>query len=170
MAKATKTTQTTRLNGKRVRIVTTVTANGTKVTVSDAPVLEIDLQVEAVKHLKRMPEYVADAKDVRPGTFTLAADQNGSGFRGRNAAVKLKAAGMAAGEPDIRLYFFGGTLRCLEMKGAEGSLTASQEKRFPLLRALGFQIDVVEASTPADAARQAVELVRGWLAELQKVA
>ncbi|MNL61064.1 hypothetical protein D3C87_1849370 [compost metagenome] len=73
---------------------------------------------------------------------------------------------MAAGEPDIRLYFAGGILRCLEMKGEEGSLTASQEKRFPLLRALGFQIHVVEASTPADAARQAVELVRSWLSEI----
>ena len=160
-----RTTQTTRVAGKRVRIVTTTGKNGTKVSVKQAPVLEIDLQIAAVRSLKAMPEYVFDAKNVRPGTFTLAADQNGSGFRGRNAAVKLKAAGMAAGEPDIRLYFHGGVLRCLEMKGEEGSLTASQEKRFPLLRALGFQIEVVEAATPEDAARQAVELVRGWLAE-----
>ncbi|MBD9542933.1 VRR-NUC domain-containing protein [Ensifer sp. ENS04] len=158
--------QTTKLNGKRVRIVTTTSASGTKVTVKTAPVLEIDLQIAAVRSLKAMPEYVADASKVKHGTFTLAADQNGSGFRGRNAAVKLKAAGMAAGEPDIRLYFFGGTLRCLEMKGEEGALTASQEKRFPLLRALGFHIDVVEAATPADAARQAVELVRGWLLDI----
>ena len=165
-----KTTQTTRLDGKRVRIVTTTSAKGTKVTVTDAPVLEIDLQIAAVRSLKAMPEYVADARHVRPGTFTLAADQNGSGFRGRNAAVKLKAAGMAAGEPDVRLYFHGGVLRCLEMKGAEGSLTDSQEKRFPLLRALGFQIDVVEASSPDEAARQVVELVRGWLSELRLAA
>lgn len=162
---AKRTTQTTRLNGKRVRIVTTVTANGTKVTVKAAPVLEIDLQIEAVKLLKRMPEYVADASKVKPGTFTLAADQNGSGFRGRNAAVKLKAAGMAAGEPDVRLYFFGGVIRMIEMKGEEGSLTASQESRFPLLRALGFEIAIIEAAVPEDAARQAVALVRGWLAE-----
>ncbi|WP_065091486.1 hypothetical protein [Rhizobium leucaenae] len=158
------TTQTTKLNGKRVRIVTTTSAKGTSVTVKAAPVLEIDLQIEAVKQLKRMAEYVAEAKDVRPGTFTLAADQNGSGFRGRNAAVKLKAAGMAAGEPDVRLYFAGGILRCIEMKGAEGSLTASQEKRFPVLRALGFVIEVVEASTPEEAAGKCVEVVRGWLA------
>lgn len=159
------TTQTTRIAGKRVRIVTRVTATGTSVKVSAAPVLEIDLQIEAVKHLKRMPEYVTDAKDVRPGTFALAADQNGSGFRGRNAAVKLKAAGMAAGEPDVRLYFAGGILRSIEMKGEEGSLTASQDKRFPLLRALGFEIAIVEATTPEEAAIRAVELVRGWLAE-----
>ncbi|MEY9198694.1 hypothetical protein ABIA16_003810 [Sinorhizobium fredii] len=160
----TRQQQTTRMNGKRVRIVTTVGKDGTKVTVKAAPVLEIDLQIEVVKQLRRMPEYVADAKDVRPGTFTLAADQNGSGFRGRNAAVKLKAAGLTAGEPDVRLYFFGSALKAIEMKSAEGSLTASQEKRFPLLRALGFEIEVVEASTPEDAARQSVALVRGWLA------
>jgi hypothetical protein len=170
MTRTTKTTQTTKLNGKRVQIITTTTAAGTKVTVKAAPVLEIDLQIEAVKHMKRMPEYVADVKDVRPGTFTLAADQNGSGYRGRNAAVKLKAAGMAAGEPDVRLYFFGGALKAIEFKGEEGSLTDSQEKRFPLLRALGFEIEVVEASTPEDAARQAVETVRGWLSEVANMA
>lgn len=162
----TKTTvQTTKLNGKRVRLVTTTTATGTKVTMKDAPVLEIDLQIEAVKHLKRMAEYVADVKDVRPGTFALAADQNGSGFRGRNAAVKLKAAGMAAGEPDLRFYFFGGILRAMEMKGEEGELTASQEKRFPLLRALGFTIEVVEAASGDEAAEKAVAIMRRWLDE-----
>lgn len=153
-------TQTTRINGKRVRIVTT---DG-KVTIKPAPVLEIDLQTEVVKHLKRLPEYVGTVANVRPGTFTLAADQNGSGFRGRNAAVKLKAAGMAAGEPDLRLNFYGGVIRYIEMKGEEGGLTESQKSRFPLLRALGFQIEVIEAATPEDAAQRAVSLVREWLA------
>ncbi|MEZ2132486.1 MULTISPECIES: VRR-NUC domain-containing protein [unclassified Sinorhizobium] len=164
MAKSIKRTQTTLLDGKRVRIVTTTSAAGTKVTLKAAPVLEIDLQIAVVKQLKRMPEYVDDVTKVRPGTFTLAADQNGSGFRGRNAAVKLKAAGMAAGEPDLRLYFYGAILRCLEMKGEEGSLTDSQNKRFPLLRAFGFEIEVIEASTPEEAAAKAVATVRRWLA------
>ncbi|UYE95858.1 hypothetical protein KNLIENLN_00045 [Sinorhizobium phage NV1.1.1] len=164
--KAKRITQTTKLEGKRVRIITITDEKGTRIKVETPPVLEIDLQIEAVKRLKRMPEYVADAKNVRPGTFTLAADQNGSGFRGRNAAVKLKAAGMAAGEPDVRLYFFGGILRCIEMKGEKGSLTDSQEKRFPLLRALGFQIDVIEATAQEEAADKAEALVRGWLAEI----
>lgn len=157
---ASRQVQTTKVNGKRVRIVTT---DG-KVTIKAAPVLEIDLQTEVVKHLKRLPEYVGVATSVRPGTFTLAADQNGSGFRGRNAAVKLKAAGMAAGEPDLRLNFYGGIIRYIEMKGEEGGLTESQKSRFPLLRALGFQIEVIEAATPEDAAQKAVSLVREWLA------
>lgn len=128
-----------------------------------APVLEIDLQIAAVRRLKAMSEYVADAECVKPGTFTLAADQNGSGVRGRNAAVKLKAAGMAAGEPDVRLYFFGGTLRCIEFKGERGKLEESQEVRFPLLRALGFTVDIVEARSEDEAADKAEALVLGWL-------
>ena len=155
------TTQTVRINGVR----TVLTTRNGKVTAKAAPVLEIDLQAAAVRKLKAMPEYVHDAKDVRPGTFALASDQNGSGKRGWNSAVKLKAAGMAAGEPDVRVYLYGGILRCAEFKGEKGSLTDSQEKRFPLLRALGFPIDIVEASTEDEAADKAVALVRGWLRE-----
>lgn len=154
------TRKTVRIDGVRTVIKT---RNG-KVTLSAAPVLEIDLQAAAVKQLKRMPQYVFRAEDCRPGTFTLAADQNGSGFRGRNAAVKLKAAGMAAGEPDLRCYFYGGVLRGLEFKGELGSLTESQERRFPLLRALGFPVDVIEAKTEDEAAAKAVALMMGWLA------
>lgn len=162
--RATTQTQTTTVKGKRVRITTKTTSAGTTVTMKAAPILEIDLQIAAVRALKAMPEYVSSGDNVRPGTFTLAADQNGSGFRGRNAAVKLKAAGMAAGEPDIRIYFHGGVLRCLEMKGEEGGLTESQKKRFPLLRGLGFLIEVIEAMTGEEAAQMAVAIVRGWLA------
>lgn len=160
--------QTVRVKGKRTRIVSITRADGSvSVRLETPDVLEIDLQAAAVKEIKRMPEYAKSAEDVLAGRgeFTLAADQNGSGFRGRNAAVKLKAAGMAAGEPDLRLYFSGGVLRCIEFKGANGILEDSQERRFPLLRALGFEIHVVEASTTEDAAAQAVALVRGWLAE-----
>ncbi|ESX78258.1 nuclease [Mesorhizobium sp. LSHC414A00] len=154
------TTQTVRIRGKRVRLVT---RNG-KVTIKSAPVLEIDLQAAAVRRLKAMPEFVSGADDVRPGMFTLAADQNGSGVRGFNTAAKLKAAGMAAGEPDLRLYIFGGRLASLEFKGERGKLEASQELRFPLLRALGFTVEVVDAKDEDEAADKAEATVRGWLA------
>lgn len=157
--------QTVKHGGKRIRLITTTRADGSvSVTTEKPPVLEIDLQTEAVKHLKRLPAYANEAAKVRPGTFTLAADQNGSGFRGRNAAVKLKAAGMAAGEPDLRVNLYGGVIRYIEFKGENGRLEDSQEKRFPLLRALGFEIKIIEATTPEDAAVQAVTLVMGWLA------
>lgn len=152
--------QTTRINGKRVVLHTN--AKG-KVTVKPADVLEIDLQIAAVRALKKLPGYVDDVANVRPGSFAIAADQNGSGARGRNAAVKLKAAGMAAGEPDVRVYLYGGILKSIEFKGAKGKLEASQEKRFPLLRALGFEVAMVEAATEDEAAAKAVEIVRRWL-------
>lgn len=154
------TRQTVRIGGKRM----VVTTRAGKVTTKPAPVLEIDLQAAAVRKLRAMPEYVFDAADVKPGTFTLAADQNGSGARGWNTGVKLKAAGMVAGEPDTRLYFYGGTLRCVEYKAKNGKLEPSQGKRFPLLRALGFTVEVVEATTEDEAADKAEALVRGWLA------
>lgn len=158
------TTQTVRINGVR----TILTTRNGKVTAKPAAVLEIDLQAAAVRALKAMPEYINDVDKVKPGTFTIAADQNGSGVRGRNASVKLKAAGMAAGEPDLRWYGYGGRLRCIEFKEAtRGKLEASQALRFPLLRALGFPIDIVEATTEEEAAERAVELVRGWLAAEQ---
>lgn len=160
MATTKTTTQTVRIGGKRMRLVT---RNG-KVTVEPAPVLEIDLQAAAVRELKAMAEFVSKAEDVKPGTFTLAADQNGSGVRGHNTAVKLKAAGMAAGEPDLRLNFFGGIIRYLEFKGERGKLEDSQEERFPLLRALGFTIEIIEAKAEAEAAAKTVALVRAWLA------
>lgn len=156
----TTTTQTVRIDGKRVRLTT----RDGKVTAKPASVLEIDLQIAAVREMKRMPEYVDRADGVRPGTFTLAADQNGSGVRGRNAAVKLKAAGMAAGEPDVRLNFYGGVIRYIEFKGERGKLEESQERRFPLLRAMGFTVEVIAARTEDEAAEKAVALVRGWLA------
>lgn len=161
MAKDTKTTtQTVRIGGKRMRLVT---RNG-KVTVKPAPVLEIDLQAAAVRELKAMPEFVSRADDVKPGTFTLAADQNGSGIRGHNSAVKLKAAGMAAGEPDLRIYFFGGRLALMEFKGERGKLEDSQKERFPLLRALGFTVEIIAAKSEDESAAKAVAMVRGWLA------
>lgn len=157
--------QTAMVGGKRTRIITITRADGSVSVKMEAPeVLEIDLQAAAVKRAKAMPGYVNDAKDVRPGTFALAADQNGSGKRGWNTGSKLKAAGMMAGEPDVRVYLFGGILRCAEFKGALGKLEPSQEKRFPTLRALGFQIDVVEAKSEDEAADKFEALLRGWLA------
>lgn len=154
------TTQTTIIKGARVKLVT---KNG-KVTVKPADVLEIEMQTEAVRQIRKLPGYTASVEKLVGGGFTLAADQNGSGYRSMKAAVKFKAAGMVAGEPDVRLYFGNGILRALEFKAKKGKLTDSQKVRFPLLRALGFQIEIVEADSIEDAASQAVELVQRWLA------
>ncbi len=168
MARSKTTTQTTRMDGKRVRIVTTVTAAGTKVTVKAAPIEEWILQAAAVRALKSMPEYAATAAQVaandnagRP-SFTIAGDMNGD-YRSKRAAVKAQATGIAAGDPDLRVYLPNGRLRLIEYKNAEGTLTASQKIRHPLLAALGHPVDTLRVSTEEEAAERTLELVRGWL-------
>ncbi len=161
-------TQTTRIDGARVRLVTD--ANG-KVTLKPAPIEEWLLQAAAVRALKAMPEYAARADDVASNnnagrvSFTLAGDMNGD-YRSKRAAVKAKATGIAAGDPDLRLYLPNGTLRMIEYKNAEGRPTASQKERHPLLAALGFPVEIVKVKTEGEAASRTVELVRGWLADI----
>jgi hypothetical protein len=164
-----RTTQTTRLNGKRVRITTTTSATGTKVNVEAAPIEEWLLQAAGVRALRAMPEYavnaeaVADHDNVGRQSFTIAGDMN-AGRRSRNESMKAKATGIAAGDPDLRVYLPGGELRLIEYKNAEGVLTDSQKVRHPLLAALGHPVVTLRVCTEAEAAERTVALVRGWLA------
>lgn len=151
---------TTRINGKRM--VITTTAKGT--TVRDADVEEWLLQASGVRALRAMPEYVDDAKDVKPGTFTLAGDFNAA-RRSMREQVKAKATGLTPGEHDKRVYMFGGALGLIEYKGASTQVSKDQRNRHALLSALGFTRQaVLRAATEDDAAEQAVSIVRGWLA------
>lgn len=150
----------------RVRRSTTTLPNGTRVTtqkVVAAPVLEWTIQAEAVRRLKAMPEYAETAEQVRPGSFTLAADMNAA-RRSKQEAVKAKATGIAAGDPDLRLYAYGARLLMIEYKGELGRLNDAQKDRHPLLRALGYTVEVVKAATPEEGAAATLALVRGWLA------
>jgi len=162
------TTQTTRINGKRVVIRTS--ASG-KVTVKEAPVLEWVLQAAAVRALKALPNYAKDADTLNANTkagrpsFTLAADMNGD-YRSGNAAVKAEATGIAAGDPDLRIYLPNGVLRLIEYKGKLGRLTDSQKERHPLLEALGHPVVTVKVSTEEEAVKQSVTLVKSWLLEV----
>ncbi|MCZ7855030.1 VRR-NUC domain-containing protein [Agrobacterium salinitolerans] len=161
------TTQTTRVNGKRVVIRTSAAG---KVTIKDAPVLEWQLQAAAVRALKELPNYAKDADTVTVNSkagipsFTIAADMNGD-YRSGNAAVKAEATGIAAGDPDLRVYLPNGVLRLIEYKGKLGRLTDSQKERHPLLEALGHPVVTVKVSTTDEAAEQSVSLVKGWLAD-----
>ncbi|PDT79973.1 oxidoreductase [Sinorhizobium sp. BJ1] len=164
MTKATtkKTTQTTRVNGKRVRIVTTTSANGTSVKVTDAAPKEWEGQAAQVRRLRAMPEYGK--------LFLLAGDQN-SAKRGPRAQQEAIAAGMTPGEADLRLYLIGGQLRMIENKVGRGRLSPAQVERHAALARLGFVVEVVRFDTCHEAADKAEALVRGWLAEtVQKVA
>lgn len=167
MAKPTRRQTTVRIGGKRV--VVTTTAKG-KTTVRDAAVPEWMLQAEAVRQLKAMPEYAATAESAKPGTFTFAADFNA----GKRNATRAKATGVMAGEPDIRVYGYGARLLLIEYKNAEGELSVDkvvkgkkrvgQTTRHALLRALGYRVEVIKATTPEECAAASVALVRGWLA------
>ncbi|KAB0570598.1 VRR-NUC domain-containing protein [Brucella pituitosa] len=154
------TTQTVRINGVR----TIITTRDGKVTTKAALPLEWELQAAQVRALRRLPEYVHTAKDVRPGTFTLAGDQNAA-KRGPKARAEALAAGLTPGEADVRIYLYGGVLRQIENKVGKVRLESSQITRHPLLDALGFPVVVVRAVTEGDAAEQAVRLVKGWLLE-----
>lgn len=159
-ARSKRTVQTTRINGAKVRLVTG--ADG-KITIKAAPIDEWELQAAAVRALKAMPGYAEAASDVVPGGFTIAGDMNGD-YRSKQAAVKAKATGIAAGDPDLRVYASGGRLLLIEYKGEEGTVTASQKVRHPLLRALGYTVQVIKASTKEECAAASVEAVREWLA------
>lgn len=166
MAATKRTTQTTRIDGKRVRLVTTTSATGTKVKVVEPPPQEWELQAAQVRALRAMPEYAHNVADVLSGKgqFTLAGDQNAA-KRGPTARAQALAAGLTAGEHDVRIYMIGGCLGLIENKVGQARLEASQIARHPLLSALGFDRQAVcRATTCEDAARQAVALVRGWLA------
>ncbi|MBO9124865.1 MULTISPECIES: VRR-NUC domain-containing protein [unclassified Rhizobium] len=147
-------TQTTRMSGRRVRIVTRVSSTGTKVTVTDAPPEEWELQAAQVRALRAMPEYGKE--------FLLAGDMNAE-RRGPKARFKAVATGMTAGEPDLRIYVTGGRLLLIENKVGKGRLTPEQVKRHEDLRRLGFTVEVLRAVSTTDAASQAVALVRVWL-------
>lgn len=159
-AKPKATTQTVRINGVR----TIITTRDGKVTTKAALPLEWELQAAQVRALRRLPEYVHTARDVRPGTFTLAGDQNAA-KRGPKARAEALAAGLTPGEADVRIYVYGGVLRQIENKVGKAKLEPSQIARHPLLGALGFPVVVVRAVTEDDAAEQAVRLVKGWLLE-----
>lgn len=75
------------------------------------------------------------------------------------------ATGVKRGEPDIRLYFGGGRMVPVEMKGAGGSLKPSQRERFPLLEALGFTVHIVKAASEDEAVALVGAIVDAELAK-----
>ncbi|WP_312411950.1 VRR-NUC domain-containing protein [Shinella sp.] len=144
-------TQTTRVNGQRVRIVT----RGGKVTVKQAPPKEWEGQAAQVRALRALPEYGKQ--------FLLAGDQN-SAKRGPRAQQEAIAAGMTPGEADMRVYLAGGRLRMFENKVGKGRLSPAQVDRHAALARLGHHVEVVRFASVSEAADKAVALVRSWLA------
>ena len=98
------------------------------------------------------------------GGFTFAADQNAGSRSGREGA-RLKRAGMRAGEADIRVYLPAARMKHIEVKTSKGQLSKAQRERHATLRALGHEVVVLRAATPAEAATKARALVERWLEE-----
>ncbi len=149
----TTTRQTVRIGGKR----TVLTTRNGKVTAKAAVPLEWELQAAATKRVKAMPEYGK--------AFTIAADMNAA-RRSPKEAAKCIATGMAAGDPDWRVYLAGGRLGLIEFKVGRATLTDSQKERHPLLASLGHPVTVLRAVTEDEAADKAEACVRGWLGEI----
>lgn len=111
---------------------------------------EDDLQIAVAQWLKRQG-------------YTFAADQN-AGKRSKRDGGKRKLAGMAAGEPDIRVYLPGPHLVLVEMKRFDGSVSAAQASRHIKLVSLGYEVRVLFARTPASAVLQIADIMDGRLA------
>jgi hypothetical protein len=151
---------------QRLRLAKTTTrlANGTSVTKTklvEAGPLEWQVQAEAVRRLRQLPGY-GDAAG--PGVaFTLAGDFN-SARRSPQQATIAKATGIAAGEPDLRIYGAGGRLLLIELKGPKTPVSADQKKRHPLLASLGHPVCLVRGKTIEQGAADVVAVVQEWLA------
>jgi len=144
------TRQTVRIGGKR----TVLTTRNGKVTARQALPQEWELQAAQVRRLRGMPEYGKQ--------FLLAGDQNAA-KRGPRARVQALAAGMVAGEPDMRVYGKPGRLLMWENKVGTAALSPAQKDRHAALGNLGHDVAVVRAVSEQDAADQAEVLVRGWI-------
>lgn len=143
----------------RLRVVrkTSTLPNGTKVVrqkLESAPVLEWRLQASQVRALRALPEYDRD--------FTLVGGME-AGKRGPQAQIQARATGLTPGHPDVTILMIGGRCGFIENKGERGRVSAVQKERHNLLRKLGFEVEVIHASTEEEAAGRAVALVRQWL-------
>lgn len=143
---STTTIQTVRIGGKRVRLVT----RDGKVTARPAPPLEWELQAAQVRELRRIP-----------GILFVGGME--AGKRGPRAQAMALATGLTAGHPDLTIFLPGGRCAFIENKVGNGRLSPAQVARHAALTALGHTVVTLRATTPEDAAAQAVSLVFGWL-------
>ncbi len=101
---------------------------------------------------------MAVAQHLRKSGYMFAADQN-AGRRSARDGARRKALGMAAGEPDLRIYLDAGRTVFIEMKTARGQLSKTQKQRLKGLRDLDHHAYVVKASTPAEAVELTVDIL-----------
>jgi hypothetical protein len=81
------------------------------------------------------------------------------GKRTKSGGARAKAMGMTAGVPDLLFWFQEGRIKPIELKTANGTLNAAQKLFHPIIKALGFQVDVVYAKSPMDGWIQVKQLL-----------
>lgn len=125
---------------------------------TDGRPLEWRLQASVVKVLMQHPWHGR--------RFAFAGDQNAA-KRTLSGAAIAKATGMMAGEPDMRFYLERGRIGLIEMKRKGNTLQDEQLARHATLRHLGFdKLETVTAETEADAVKQVMQILEGWLDEV----
>ncbi|MFU0504134.1 VRR-NUC domain-containing protein [Pseudaminobacter sp. NGMCC 1.201702] len=138
---------TVTIKGKRM-VVTTTAAGVT--TVKTATPQEWECQSEQVRRLRRIP-----------GVLFVGGME--AGKRGPRARMIALATGLTAGHPDLTIFMPGGRCAFIENKVGNGRLSPAQVARHTALRKLGFEVEVVRASSTDEAGDKAVELVKKWL-------
>lgn len=123
-----------------------------KTTVTEAAPLEWEMQAASVRRLRGMPEF-GDG-------FLLASDFNA----GKRDAVKAKAMGITAGEPDLRIWLNKARVGLIEYKTATGKVSREQRDRHAAMAELGHTVKVVRAASCEECADETEKMVRGWLA------
>lgn len=74
-----------------------------------------------------------------------------------------KATGLNSGSADLRVYIKGPRLLLIEYKTTDGDLSQDQEDAHAELRALGFEVIVVQEPTPEATAALTLALVEARL-------
>lgn len=83
------------------------------------------------------------------------------GQRSMASGARLKACGMAAGNPDLTFYLVGGKSAYVELKTLSGKLSKDQIHHHEEMKKRGHSVKVIYASCPADGWEQVVEYIRG---------
>lgn len=113
------------------------------------------VQAEAVSALHKLQD--------EGHRFEFAGDMNGEIRNGTRA----KLTGVKAGETDLRFYFPGGLFKMIELKRPDGRLSNAQKQRHAVLRALGFEIEVVWAEVE-DVVEKIAPIIERWLKESER--
>jgi hypothetical protein len=80
---------------------------------------------------------------VAPEVLVFAVPNGG--LRGKAEAARLKWTGVVAGVPDLAIVIHGGRVRFIEVKTADGSLSAAQRDIRGCLTALGTSPAIVRS-------------------------